>query len=60
MGKEEDVLNACGHRNSERLEALKKLPSAVCPACIIERTKELEEKVKELRKKLSKFTPFID
>lgn len=36
MGKEKDILNRCGHRNSERVEALKKQPSAVCPACLEE------------------------
>ena len=40
--KEEDILNPCGHRNSERIEALKKFPSAICPACLFERIKELE------------------
>jgi hypothetical protein len=42
MLKEEDILNECGHRTSERVEALKKLPSSVCPACLLERIKELE------------------
>ena len=42
MGKEEDILNECGHRNSERVEAFKKFPSAICPACLFERIKELE------------------
>ena len=39
----EDVLNPCGHRNSERVKALKKLPSSICPACLCERIKKLEE-----------------
>lgn len=42
MTKEKDILNACGHRNSERVEALKELPSAVCPACLLERITGLE------------------
>jgi len=42
MAKKEDSLNACGHRNSERIEALKKLPSSVCPACLLERIEKLE------------------
>lgn len=42
MSKEEDPLNECGHRNSERVEALKELPSAECPACGLERIKDLE------------------
>ena len=42
MAKEEDVLNPCGHRNSERVKALKELPSSVCPACLLERIKQLE------------------
>jgi hypothetical protein len=43
MAKEpEDILNPCGYRNSERIEALKKLPSSVCPACLLERIKDLE------------------
>jgi len=45
--KNEDILNACGHRNSERVKALKELPSAVCPACLLERIKELEVKLKQ-------------
>jgi len=41
MGKkEEDILNPCGHRNSERIEALKKFPSGVCPACLF---KQMED-----------------
>ena len=44
MAKEEDILNPCGHRNSERIEALKKLPSSICPACLFERIKKLEAK----------------
>ena len=47
MAKEEDILNPCGHRNSERIEALKKLPSSICPACLFERIKELEELLTE-------------
>lgn len=42
----EDTLNPCGHRNSARLEALKEFPSAICPACLIERIKELEAEIK--------------
>ncbi len=38
-----DILNPCGHRNSERVEALKEIPSAVCPACLLERIEGLEE-----------------
>ncbi len=45
MPKEDDILNACGHRNSERVKALKELPSAVCPACLLERIKELESDI---------------
>ena len=50
MAKEpEDILNPCGHKNSERAEALKKLPSSICPACLIERIKELEGKLEQHR-----------
>ena len=50
MAKEpEDILNPCGHRNSERVEALKELPSAMCPACLLERIKELEAQLKQHR-----------
>lgn len=38
----EDALNECGHRNSERIEALKKFPSSVCPACLFGQIKGLE------------------
>jgi len=41
MAKDEDALNLCGHRNSERVKALKKFPSGVCPTCLSERIKEL-------------------
>ena len=51
MNKEDDILNACGHRNSERVKALKELPSAVCPACLLERITDLEKAVKEWRNK---------
>jgi len=45
--KVEDILNVCGHRNSERVEALKELPSTVvCPACLLERIAELEADAK--------------
>lgn len=37
-----DILNECGHRNSERVEALKKFPFAGCPACLLERIKDLK------------------
>ena len=44
MAKEpKDILNPCGHKNSERAEALKKLPSSICPACLIELQAELEQ-----------------
>ena len=42
MPKDEDVLNPCGHRNSERVKAEKELPSSLCPACLFERINELE------------------
>lgn len=43
MDKEKDILNPCGHRDSERVKALKKLPSySICPACLLERIKERE------------------
>ena len=43
MGKvKEAILNLCGHRNSQRVEALKELPSSVCPACLQEKIKNLE------------------
>ena len=42
MAKNEDILNECGHRNSERVKALKELPSSVCPACLLERIEKLE------------------
>ena len=48
MTKEKDILNACGHRNSERVEALKELPSAVCPACLLERITGLESLLGEI------------
>ena len=51
MPKEDDILNACGHRNSERVKALKELPSAVCPACLLERITDLEKAVEEWRNK---------
>ncbi len=38
----QDILNDCGHRNNERVEALKELPSASCPACLLERLNGLE------------------
>jgi len=43
IAKDEDILNWCGHRNSERVKALKEFPSAVCPACLLERIQELED-----------------
>ena len=49
MSKEKNILNACGHKNSERLDALKILPSAVCPACLLGRIKELERTLHQLR-----------
>lgn len=49
MVKEENPLNECGHRNSERVEALKELPSSVCPACLRERITELEAEITRLR-----------
>ena len=49
MKKEEDILNECGHRNSERVEALKKFPSAMCPACLFERITGLEAELEEYR-----------
>ncbi|KKK72603.1 hypothetical protein LCGC14_2902200, partial [marine sediment metagenome] len=49
MAKEpEDILNPCGHRNSERIEALKKFPSG-CPACLLERIAELETELEQHR-----------
>lgn len=51
MAKEpEDTLNPCGHRNSERVKALKEFPSAVCPACLLEMIKELKERIKVLQR----------
>ncbi len=49
MPKEpKNILNPCGHRNSERVEALKKFPSG-CPACLIERIAELEAQLEQHR-----------
>ena len=50
MAKEpEDTLNPCGHKNSERVKASKKLPSGICPACLCERIAELENEIEEQR-----------
>ena len=55
MPKEDDILNACGHRNSERVKALKELSSAVCPACLLERLDEPKESnLEELAKKAAR------
>jgi len=52
MEKKEDILNPCGHRNSERVKALKKFPSSICPACLFERTEELEAENIRLKERI--------
>jgi len=42
MPKEDDIMLTCGHRNRERVKALKEFPSTLCPACLLERIKALE------------------
>lgn len=43
MRDEEDPLQHCGHRSSERLAALKRGPSSMCPACLEEKLKAKDE-----------------
>lgn len=47
QAKEGDILNPCGHRNSERVKALMEFPSSMCPACLQEQIKELEAALKK-------------
>lgn len=42
-----NILNKCGHRNNERVEALKKIPSGTCPACELERFNDLKAELKK-------------
>ena len=53
MSKDDDVLNKCGHRNIERVEALKEIPSGTCPACELDRLNNLKAENKRLREALS-------
>ena len=51
---EKDILNVCGHRNSERVKASKELPSGICPACLLDRIKGTEAENKRLREELER------
>lgn len=53
MPKEEDIINECGHSTSERLKALKQLPSAICPACLLERITKLEDVIRRCIKAMA-------
>lgn len=48
QAKEGDILNPCGHRNSERVKALMEFPSSMCPACLFERIENLKSLLEQL------------
>ena len=47
--QDEDVMNTCGHRNSERVKAFEEFPLSMCPACLLDKLKAKDEEIEGLK-----------